>query len=43
MSKANIVHRLFTGMNLSPQLDEELPNLFNVEDIDETYIIDNMD
>ena len=43
MSKANIVHRLFTEKNLSPQLEEELSNLFNDEDFDESYIIDNMD
>jgi hypothetical protein len=43
MSKANIAHRLFTGMNLSPQLEEELFNLFHNQDFNETYIIDNMD
>ncbi len=43
MSKANIVHRLFTGNNLSPELEEELFNLFHNQDFNETYIIDNMD
>ena len=35
ISKANIVHRLFTQKNLSPELEQELLNLFNDEDIDE--------
>ena len=43
ISKANIVHRLFTQKNLSPELESELLNLFNDEDIDETFIINNMD
>jgi hypothetical protein len=43
MSKANIVHRLFTGNNLSPELEDELFNLFHNQDFNETYIIDNMD
>ncbi len=43
MSKANIVYRLFTEKNLSAQLEEELSNLWNDEDFDESYIIDNMD
>jgi len=43
ISKANIVHRLFTQKNLSPELEQELLNLFNDEDIDETFIINNMD
>ena len=42
MSKANIVHRIFTQKNLSPELEEKLFNLFNDEDIDEDYFIDNM-
>jgi hypothetical protein len=33
MSKANIVHRLFTGMNLSSQLEEELFYLFHNQDL----------
>ena len=43
MSKANIVHRLFTGKNLTPQLEDELLNLFNDEEFDDSYIIDSMD
>jgi hypothetical protein len=43
MSKSNIVYRLFTEKNLSAQLEEELSNLFNDEDFDKSYIIDNMD
>ena len=37
------MHRLFTQKNLSPELESELLNLFNDEDIDETFIINNMD
>ena len=42
ISKANIIHRLFTQKNLSLQLEKELLNLFNDENIDETYIIESM-
>jgi hypothetical protein len=43
MSKANIVHRLFTRKSLSPELEEEFFNLFHNQDFNETYIIDSMD
>jgi hypothetical protein len=43
MSKADIVHRLFTKKSLSPELEEELFKLFHNQDFNETYIIDNMD
>lgn len=43
MSKADIMHRLFTGKSLSTQLEEELSKLLNNEDIDESFIIDDMD
>ena len=43
ISKAIIVHKSFTETNLSPELEEELLNLFNDVNIDEGYIIDNMD
>jgi hypothetical protein len=43
MSKSNIVHRLFTEKNLFPRLEEALSNLFNDEDFDESYHIDNME
>jgi hypothetical protein len=44
ISKANIIHRLFKGHNLSPELENELMKLINNDDdIDENFIIDNMD
>ena len=44
ISKANIIHRLFKGQNLSPELENELMKLINNDDdIDENFIIDNMD
>ena len=45
ISKANIIHRIFTDKNLSPQLENELLKVFNDDDenIDKTYIIDNME
>ena len=43
VSTANIINRLFTGHDLSPQLENELMKLFNNDDIDEKFIIDNMD
>ena len=45
ISKANIIHRIFTDKNLSPQLENELLKVFNDDDenIDETYIIDKME
>ena len=44
ISKANIIHRLFKGQNLSPELENELMRLINNDDdIDEKFIIDNMD
>ena len=42
MAKADIIHRLLTGSSLSPQLETELYNLFHDKDIDEKFIIDNM-
>ena len=42
MSRADIIHRLLTGDSLSPQLEIELYKLFHDEDIDEKFIIDNM-
>lgn len=43
ISKANIIHRLFKGHNLSPELENVLLNLINNVDVDEKFIIDNMD
>lgn len=43
ISKSDIIHRILTGKSLSPQLEEELLKLFNNEDFDENFIIDNMD
>ena len=44
ISKANIIHRLFKGQNLSPELENELMKLINNDDdIDEKFIIDKMD
>ncbi len=43
MATANLTHRLFTGHDLSPQVENELMKLFNNDDIDEKFIIDNMD
>jgi hypothetical protein len=44
LSTANIIHRLFKGHDLSPELKNELMKLMNNDDdIDEKYIIDNMD
>ena len=43
MSKANIIHRIFTKNSLSPQLEGVLLKLFNNEDFDEKKLVDNMD
>lgn len=43
MSKADIIHRIFTKKSLSQQLGEELSKLFNNKAFDENFIIDNMD
>ena len=43
IAKANTIHRLFKGHNLSPELENELMNLINNDDVDENFIIDNMD
>jgi hypothetical protein len=38
MSKANILHRLFTGKTLLHQLEYESFDLFDDEDFDDSYI-----
>ena len=44
MATANITHRLFKGHELSPKLRNELTKLMNNDDdIDENYIINNME
>jgi len=43
MSKANILHRLFTGKTLPHQLEYESFDLFDDEYFDDSYIFDNMD
>ena len=44
LSTANIIHRLFKGHDLSPELKTELMKLMNNnDDIDEDYIINHME